>query len=428
METRANFVAIGAFTLAVIAGAFLFVLWMAGYGGGSELTRYRVVFQGSVSGLARGGTVLFNGLRVGEVKSVDFLPNDPSRVAAIIEVSNRIPVRQDTRARLEMQGLTGGSAIALTGGAPNAKPLQAKAGQPPTLIAEPSQIQNLLVNVQNISAKADSVLTRADKLIADSGPAFADTVKNIDGFSKTLNDASGGLAGAITGIGEIGRKIGPLAGKLEKLSDDTDKLVSAVDAAKVRKSVDDLSNFAASLGDKDGSAQKALADTATLVKHLNATAAKLDAALADLDGVAKAFDAKKVATLMDGAAAVGQTLKDNKDNLDHTLKDAADIAAKLDKSATKVDALMTSAQSFLGAPGTKGAMGQIGDAAKSVKDLADQLNLRVRQMSTGLVRFSGSGLKEYESMAIDARKTISDIDRLILSIENHPTQLIFGKK
>ena len=163
METRANFVAIGAFTLAVIAGAFLFVLWMAGYGGGSELTRYRVVFQGSVSGLARGGTVLFNGLRVGEVKSVSFLPNDPSHVAAIIEVSNRIPVRKDTIVRLEMQGLTGGSAIALTGGAPNAEKLTAKGDEPPTLTAEPSQIQNLLVNVQNISAKADSVLPTARK-------------------------------------------------------------------------------------------------------------------------------------------------------------------------------------------------------------------------------------------------------------------------
>ena len=32
METRANFVLIGAFTLAVIAGAFLFVLWLSGLG------------------------------------------------------------------------------------------------------------------------------------------------------------------------------------------------------------------------------------------------------------------------------------------------------------------------------------------------------------------------------------------------------------
>jgi len=194
-----------------------------------NLARYRVVFQGSVSGLARGGVVLFNGLRVGEVKTVDFLANDPGRVAAEIEVDSRIPVRTDTVARLEMQGLTGASAVALTGGARDAKPLS---GDPPTLTAEPSQIQNLLVNVQNISAKADSVLSRADKLMAENGPAISDTMKNIDTFSKALGDASSGLSGMISGIGEIGRKIGPLAGRLEKLTGDADTLLSAVDAAR----------------------------------------------------------------------------------------------------------------------------------------------------------------------------------------------------
>lgn len=428
METRANFVVIGAFTLAVVAGAFLFVLWMAGYGGTSNLTHYRVVFQGSVSGLARGGIVLFNGLRVGEVKSVDFLRDDPGRVAAEIEVDNRIPVRQDTKVRLEMQGLTGASAVAMTGGAPDAKPVAAKEGDSPMLIAEPSQIQNLLVNVQNISTKADSVLTRADQLFADSGPAFADTMKNINTFSKTLGDASSGLSGAITGIGQIGEKIGPLAGRLEKLTNDADKLLGAVDTAKVRRSVDDVAAFAASLGDKDGPTQKALADAATLVKHLNDTAARLDAALTDVDAVAKAFDAKKLGALVEGAAAIGQTLSNNSGNLDHTLKDAAEIAAKLKDSADKVDGLMTSASGFLGSSDTKGALAQVGDAADSIKKLADQMNLRVRQMSSGLVSFSNSGLKDYQAMAVDARKTLTDLDRVILSIEKHPAQLIFGSK
>ena len=424
METRANFVAIGAFTLAVVAGAFLFVLWMAGYGGGN-LARYRVVFQGSVSGLARGGVVLFNGLRVGEVKTVDFLPNDPGRVAADIEVDGRIPVRADTVARLEMQGLTGASAVALTGGAPDAKPLE---GNPPTLTAEPSQIQNLLVNVQNISAKADSVLTRADKLFAENGPAFTDTLKNIDNFSKALGDASSGLSGMISGIGEIGRKIGPLAGRLEGLVDDADKLLGAVDVAKVRNSVDDLSGFAASLGAKDGPTQKALADAAVLVKRLNESAAKLDSALADAGAVVKAFDAKKVGSLMDSADAIGKTLAANKDNLDLTLKDAAEIAEKLKSSADKVEGLMTAATGFLGSGDTKGPLAQVGDAAKSIKALADEVNMRVRQMSSGLVKFSGSGLAEYQSMAVDARRTLNDLDRFVLSLEKHPTQLIFGAK
>ena len=215
---------------------------------------------------------------------------------------------------------------------------------------------------------------------------------------------------------------------MEKLTDDADKLLGAVDAAKVRKSVDDLSGFAASLGAKDGPTQHALADAATLVKHLNDTSTKLDTALADLDGMAKAFDAKKVGELMDGAASVGEALKENRGNLDSTLKNAAELTAKLNQSASKIDGLMTSLQGFVGDPNVKGPIGQFGDAAKSIKVLADDMDVRIRQLSTGLVKFSGSGLKEYEDMAVDARKTLGDIDTLIRSIEKNPTQLIFGSK
>jgi phospholipid/cholesterol/gamma-HCH transport system substrate-binding protein len=272
------------------------------------------------------------------------------------------------------------------------------------------------------------VLSRADRLMADNSAAITDTMKNIDTFSKALGDASSGLPGLMSGIGEIGRKIGPLAGRLEKLTDTADTLLSAVDPAKVKKSVNDLNAFTSSLGDKDGPTQHALADAATLVKHLGDTSAKLDSALSDLDGLVKAMDQKKIGELVDGAAAVGQTLTRNKGNLDHLLKDSAEIAAKLNESADKVDGLLTSATSFLGSGDTKGPLSQVGEAAKSVKSLADEVNLRVRQMSSGLVKFSGAGLTEYQGMAVDARKTLNDLDRVILSIESHPTQLIFGKK
>ena len=232
----------------------------------------------------------------------------------------------------------------------------------------------------------------------------------------------------ISGIGEIGRKIGPLAGRLEGLVGDADKLLGAVDAARIKRSVDDLSDFAASLGAKDGPTQKALTEAAALVQRLNESAGKLDAVLADADAVAKAFDAKKVGSLMDSADMVGKTLAANKDNLNLTLKDAAEIAEKLKASADKVEGLMTAATGFLNSGDTKGPLGEVGDAAKSIKALADEVNLRVRQMSSGLVKFSGSGLTEYQSMAVDARRTLNDLDRVILSIEKHPTQLIFGAK
>src|SRR4051812_46027320 len=128
METRANYALIGVFTLAVIAAAFGFVYWFSGGGRGQRKQSVRIVFSGSVSGLSKGSVVLFNGLRVGEVTDLSLLPEDPRRVVAIVQVDNTTPIRADTRARLESQGLTGVSQIGLTGGEPGSPPLVAGPG------------------------------------------------------------------------------------------------------------------------------------------------------------------------------------------------------------------------------------------------------------------------------------------------------------
>src|SRR6266540_4975228 len=100
METRANYVVIGLFTLAVIAGAFGFVYWFSRTGDGGERAAYRVVFDGAVSGLRTGGSVLFNGIKVGEVTDLRLNPQDPRQVVATIAVESSVPVRSDTRVGL----------------------------------------------------------------------------------------------------------------------------------------------------------------------------------------------------------------------------------------------------------------------------------------------------------------------------------------
>jgi phospholipid/cholesterol/gamma-HCH transport system substrate-binding protein len=428
METRANFVLIGAFTLAVIVGAFMLVLFFSGLGRVSENKVYQVLFTGSVSGLSRGGPVLFNGLRVGEVTEIDFVPNDPGRVSAFIKIESRIPIKKDTQARLELQGLTGGSAVALIGGASDAAPLEGKNGAPPVIVAEPSQIQNLLENVQNISVKADAVLSKADKLIGENGVALTDTLRNIDAFSKALGENSAGIGEALGGVAELGRKIGPLAERLRKLSDDSDKLIGAVDTDKVKHAVDDAAAFTKSLGDDKGPTQSLLRDSAALAKRLNDASGRLDSTLEDIDNLVKAFDTKKVANLMDGVDGVGETLKQNRGNIDRMLKNASELTAKLNGSADKVDGLMTSLQGFVGSPDLKGPLSEVSDAAKSIRRLADELSARTKDITAGLARFSGSGLREYEALAVDGRRTVNDLDRVLRGLERNPSQLLFGAK
>jgi phospholipid/cholesterol/gamma-HCH transport system substrate-binding protein len=428
METRANFVMIGAFTLAVIAGAFSFVLWFSGLSRTADHQTFELLFTGSVSGLSRGSTVLFNGLRVGEVSQIHFVRDDPRRVSVMVEVMDSVPIKTDTKARLEMQGLTGGAVIALSGGAPDSPSLIGENGRPPVLVAEPSQLQNIMESVQNLSTKADAALGRIDALLSDNSGAIGDAVRNIDSFSKALSENSAGVNSALAGISDLGRKIGPLSERLQSLSEHLDKLVGAVDPESVRRVVGDVQSLTDVLAKDKDSIDSTLSDTAALAKRLNGASVRLDATVGDLDSLLKSVDTHKVASFLDGADALGQVVRDNKGNIDRTLKNASELSAKLDESADKIDGLMTSLQGFVGSPDVKGPLAEFADAARSVRQLADDLNTRTKEITTGLVHFSNTGLREYEALAIDGRRTVNDLDRVLRGFERNPSELIFGAK
>ena len=92
METKANYVLIGVFTLAVVVGVFGFVYWFQNIGGTGERAFYRVVFDGSVSGLRTGGSVLYNGIRVGEVTGLKLDPEKPQQVTATLSIDKSVAV------------------------------------------------------------------------------------------------------------------------------------------------------------------------------------------------------------------------------------------------------------------------------------------------------------------------------------------------
>ncbi|HEY1940788.1 MAG TPA: MlaD family protein [Roseiarcus sp.] len=428
METRANFVLIGAFSLAVIAGAFLFVLWFAGEARNSTRKPYELLFTGSVAGLNRGSPVLFNGLRVGEVTHIDFVADDPRRVSVIAEISDRVPIKADTKARLDMQGLTGAGVIALSGGAPDAPPLLGHDGKPPVLVAEPSELQNILEAVQSLSAKAEGVIGKVDTLLDDNSPALVDTIRNVDLFSKALSANTAGVNSALAAVSDLGAKIGPLADRLQALSAHVDSLVQAVDPAAVRHVVGNVDSLTTTLANDRGTIDSMLTDSAALAKQLNGSAAKLDSALADIDTLVKSVDTHKIQTFVDGAGSLGEVVRDNKGNIDRTLKNVSELSAKLNESADKIDGLMASLQGFVGSPDVKGPLGEVGDAARSVRQLADDLNVRTKEISTGLNHFTSTGLREYEALAVDGRRTVNDLDRVLRNFERNPNELIFGAK
>ena len=89
----------------MIAAAFGFVLWFQSLHTTKARSPLRIVFEGPAAGLRNGGSVNFNGIRVGEVMSVKL--DNPRRVVALAMIENNAPIRKDTLVGLEFQGLTG---------------------------------------------------------------------------------------------------------------------------------------------------------------------------------------------------------------------------------------------------------------------------------------------------------------------------------
>lgn len=178
METRANYVLIGSFTLAVIAAAFGFVLWFQSLHTTKARSPLRIVFEGPAAGLRNGGSVNFNGIRVGEVISVKL--DNPRRVVALAMVENNAPIRKDTLVGLEFQGLTGVAAISLKGGEEAAPPVPLDEDGVPLLTADPNRLQDVTEAIRG-------TLQNINRVVADNQEAVKNSLRNLETFTNSLS-------------------------------------------------------------------------------------------------------------------------------------------------------------------------------------------------------------------------------------------------
>jgi phospholipid/cholesterol/gamma-HCH transport system substrate-binding protein len=449
METRANYALVGFFTLTVIAAALGFIYWFAAGQGNGARVSYRVVFQGSVSGLVRGSPVRFNGLRVGEVTTIDFLPNDPSRMAAQIDVDARTPVKTDTRARLEYQGLTGQAAVALSGGASNAPNLTTPDGSRPTIFADRSDFQDLLETGQRLATRIEGVLLRVDKLVADNETSITSTFRSIEVFARALSENSAGVSAFLQTVGETAQRISALSVRLESLSTTADELLRTVDGQRLNRTIANVEDFTRALADNRQNIDTTLSEAAQLARRLNEIAPRIDQALIQINGLASAIDGAQLGRTVENVDRFARALGDNAPQVDRTFKSVAEIAEQLKGTADRLDRVLAAGERFLGTNEGDGrsAFGELAETAKafrtlaqnidsrivdfsemakSIQTLARNLDRRAGEITAGINRLSSSGSRDIEALAADARRAVNEVNRAVRSIGRDPSQVITG--
>ncbi len=289
METRANHVLIGAFTLAVCLFAVLFALWAARYSSEKAYGEYEVVFQEAVTGLSVGSPVLYSGISVGAVRALSLDPEDPRRVIARVRLAADTPVRTDTRAKLTVTGLAGTVVIQLTGGSPGAPLLEGGRGREvPRIASEPSALQN-------IAATANEIVDRVNRLLSD---------ENVERVTRTLDQLD-----QVTGT--LAAERGELAALLRNAREASDRLNRTLASAdQAIQGVD-----------------------RNLVQQLPELVGKLERTLAALESASKNADG----ILTDNREAIADFAQDGLGQVGPTLRQLRGLIRELDDLADKIE-------------------------------------------------------------------------------------------
>ena len=347
METRANYILIGAFTIAGFIGVLAFFLWFARVELDRQFAYYDIRFS-SVSGLGNASDVRFSGLPVGQVVDVRLAPDQDGSILVRVEVAAETPVRSDSIATIEAQGVTGVSFVSIGAGSPDApllvstqavpipeieagrSTLQSLSEDAPQLVSETLQVvqeigqllgnenqgrlENILLNIE--SASADFAQTLKDfSSVAATVTSFTEEISR---FNATLEMATGELTGVlkttdttIASIGELSEEARVVVSKgstaldsvqetiietkryiSEDLTGTTETLRQMVVElqAQVTSVGDDAKTLMSTLGTTGSTATARLEEARTTLTEVDALIARLDETATILGGTAARLD------------------------------------------------------------------------------------------------------------------------------------------
>lgn len=512
METRANNILVGAFVLAGIALALAFAVWIARTGETGPRKLFYVVFQGSVQGLSVGGSVFFNGLRVGEVTEIRVNPGNRSEIRARINVDALTPVKRDSRVRLTYQGLTGVAAIELSGGTERAGDLvPGTDGVPPALFAENSFVQNILEGGQDTLSRVNAVIARVEDIVLQNQENIAATLKNIRDFSEALSQNSPAVATLLSDASIAARRLADLSARLEAISNSIDparvgeivdntasvtaaianqreaigaaiadasraanalaetaeqlrpgaqrmteilaavdpqtvsrtldgldrsaqgvaRVTEAIDPERVRRTVESVESIATTLANERERIASVVQDVGAAARNVASASERLTPVVTRVDELLQAVDAESIRRTVASVERstrdierFANTIGNESATVQTIIKEANEVVASLRRSAGSVEELATS---LGGQNGAGGVLQEFTETARSIRTVAESLDRRIGSVTSGLSRFTDTGLRDLQALITDGRRTIGNVDRALRDIERNPQQFIFGR-
>jgi phospholipid/cholesterol/gamma-HCH transport system substrate-binding protein len=257
METRANYVAVGGFVLAMVVLAFGAVLWLARGELTTQYAFYDIYFQGPVTGLREGASVDYNGVPVGTVKDVRIDPDNVALIRVTIQIDPKVAIKTDAAASVETNILSGVSYIQIVGGTQDAPLLRPEGNQRYAVIrSHRSRLASVTVRAPQLLEKLIDTAERVNDLLDEKNRrAFGESIENFRVFTSGLVDRNNDLA-------EITGHVNTAARTLSNLLENVDQSYAGPDGIgkQLSTAITDFGKVAKNLSDTNRQLQVALQD------------------------------------------------------------------------------------------------------------------------------------------------------------------------
>ena len=413
METKANYVAVGAFTVLVFAAAFAFVYWVARVDTGRDTAPLDIIIEGSVTGLSNGSFVKFNGIDVGRITQLSFDAANPRVVIARAQTRTDLPITGSTRAVLSFTGLTGIAHIELEGGdanQPNVFEIAAENGTVASIMADPSAVNDLLATAQDIADRADSILSEVEEFVAEARAPLTRAVNNVTEVTDALAANADGIDRFLAGMGELGGSLDTLAVSLERTLGGVDRLITAIDPAEIDAIVGDVRLFAANLSESSQQFEMLMGSARQTLAGLEGIGGRIDTSFDQVDALIAAVDPEQVgaaiAGFADAGTAAGQIADDvaavtaalDADRIEAIIGEVNAFTAILSRSSADFEAVIASARAAIA--GFEGVGERIGQSLEQVDALVGAVDAeRVNEAVAGFADAGASARQITDDVA-----------------------------
>jgi phospholipid/cholesterol/gamma-HCH transport system substrate-binding protein len=417
METRANYIIVGVFTLLAVLAAFGFVYWSAGIGGGADTSLLRVRIPGSAAGLGRGSAVLFNGVKVGDVIRVYIDVTNPGVAIADTQVDSLTPITRSTKADIGIAGLTGQANIELSGGnieEPNLLVVAEETGETAQITADPSAVTNLLQTAQDIMQRADAVVQNLEEFVAEARVPLTETVENAQRFSEALSRNADGVDTFLANFGELSESLGGVSGQLDETLQAARGILEAVQPERVENIVANIEKFSAGLDQTSDELTRIMTGVDAAVQSIGPFMANATETLGRVDTIVTAVDPAGVKAAIANIEVASRDareisadvskftagLSERQDDVDKIISDASQLTSRLNQASARVDGLMAGIDTAVGnvASFSRSASGTIGKVDKILEGV-DPANVK-------------TALANIAEASETAKKVAADIDNV----------------